>query len=312
MDFLGGLAIGIIAPSVLLITLLVMLKGHEQARWMVGIIGGFVAIATILGGIAIMPATSEASPDAIPTSGWITANGMVYKSADAPTFVATVTGDQTTKYFPGQRLRLTQTTVKYFIVTKVALVSSNTDITMYGGTDYTLVNAAITSPGYSVVKAPAGFPLDPDKWTESLNSNFDTLTTNVLTALEDSSTPIVFNIPIGAWIIDVKTHYAIAGSKSGGGILGAKATVGLSADNSDFDSDDLIEQILITNSPNTVTDTLGLWHTTHLTTQRSVTTNTPYYPLVNFDVTGTPDTKSFSDNNYVAEGLIIKAVCAYL
>jgi len=66
--------------------------------------------------------------------GWLISNETwTYASADAPTFTFTISGDKTTKYYPGQRIKLTQTTVKYFIITAVAYASPNTTITVYGG-----------------------------------------------------------------------------------------------------------------------------------------------------------------------------------
>ncbi|WP_442766606.1 hypothetical protein, partial [Mitsuokella multacida] len=102
------------------------------------------------------------TPDA-----WIAGETWTYLGADAPTYTFTISGDKTSKYSPGMRIKLTQTTVKYFIIVAVSYSYPNTTVTIYGGTDYTLENAAITDPYYSMVKAPAGFPLDPAKWTVS-------------------------------------------------------------------------------------------------------------------------------------------------
>lgn len=81
-------------------------------------------------------------------------NGPTYASAS--TF--TVAGDQTSVYTVGARIKLTQTTVKYFVVTASSFGGGNTTVTVTGGTDYSLANAAITSPFYSYVAAPQGFP----------------------------------------------------------------------------------------------------------------------------------------------------------
>ncbi len=96
------------------------------------------------------------------TDGWspdIT-NTWSYSSADAPTFVISINADMTAVLSIGMRLRLTQTTVKYFIVTAVGAYSGgNTLVSVYGGVDYTLANAAISTPYYSTAKAPIGFPM---------------------------------------------------------------------------------------------------------------------------------------------------------
>lgn len=91
-------------------------------------------------------------------SGWVAvADAWSYASAST----ITVPSGAASKYSPGMRIQLTQTTVKYFIITAVA----NTLLTVYGGsTPYTVANADISAISYSTVKAPLGFPLDPAKW----------------------------------------------------------------------------------------------------------------------------------------------------
>lgn len=99
---------------------------------------------------------------AIPKSGWCDGTGTwSYSSADSPTFVISTSIDQTGLIGVGYRIKLVQTSARYFIVTAI----SSTTITVYGGTDYTLDNAAITSPQFSPIKHPLGFPASPSKWT---------------------------------------------------------------------------------------------------------------------------------------------------
>ena len=101
-----------------------------------------------------------------PSSGWISAGETwTYGSADDPTYTFTISGDKTSKYSVGMKIKLTQTTTKYFIITAISYSSPNTTVTVYGGTDYDLANATITSPYYSMVKSPFGFPMSPAKWT---------------------------------------------------------------------------------------------------------------------------------------------------
>lgn len=76
--------------------------------------------------------------------------------ASASTF--TMAGDQTTVLSKGDRLKLTQTTAKYFYVIGVSHSAGTTTVTVTGGTDYTLANAAITTPFYSKEASPNGFP----------------------------------------------------------------------------------------------------------------------------------------------------------
>ena len=78
--------------------------------------------------------------------------------ASASTF--TMAGDQTTVLSKGDRLKLTQTTAKYFYVIGVSHSAGTTTVTVTGGTDYTLANAAITTPFYSKEASPAGQNVD--------------------------------------------------------------------------------------------------------------------------------------------------------
>lgn len=54
----------------------------------------------------------------------------------------------------GTKIWLTQTTSKYFYVVS----KSGTTITVSGGSDYSVANAAITAPYFSNAKSPVGFP----------------------------------------------------------------------------------------------------------------------------------------------------------
>lgn len=87
--------------------------------------------------------------------GWIGAN-ETWTYASATTF--TISGDLTGKYQKGDKIKLTQTTAKYFYIVTVAHAGGTTTVTVTGGADYTLANAAITSPYYSKAANPQGFP----------------------------------------------------------------------------------------------------------------------------------------------------------
>lgn len=84
-------------------------------------------------------------------SGWIPADqSWAYASANT----ITVPSGATAIYSVGDKIKITQTTVKYFYVTAVA----DTTLTVTGGTDYTVANAAITENYYSKAASPVGFP----------------------------------------------------------------------------------------------------------------------------------------------------------
>lgn len=84
--------------------------------------------------------------------GWNSASGTwVYDSSTT----ITVPTDATNTYDIGDKIKLTQSaTTKYFIVTAVAA----TTLTVTGGSDYTVANAAITNVYYSKQSNPHGFP----------------------------------------------------------------------------------------------------------------------------------------------------------
>ena len=84
-------------------------------------------------------------------TGWIPA-GETWTYASATTI--TVPSGAASKYQKGDKIKLTQTTVKYFYVVSVA----DTVLTVTGGSDYTVANAAITLPYFSKVENPQGFP----------------------------------------------------------------------------------------------------------------------------------------------------------
>lgn len=156
----------------------------------------------------------------ITDSSWVSdSHTWIYDSADAPSFVVSVNEDMTDVLSPGMRVKLTQTTAKYFIVTKVGTFGGGaTLVTLYGGTDYTLVNAAITSPSYSSVKAPVGFPLDPAKWTVELThagtqSLGDGISGNTFVrAGGTGNADLDLIVPIGAWRVGYQHHVSLNGN----------------------------------------------------------------------------------------------------
>lgn len=93
----------------------------------------------------------------LPTDGWLTAALEAWTYASATTF--TVPSDLTAKYTVGTRLKLTQSaTVKFFVVTAASFGAGNTTVTVNGGSDYSLANAAITLQSYSYEVNPQGYP----------------------------------------------------------------------------------------------------------------------------------------------------------
>lgn len=155
-------------------------------------------IAPYVSSPASSPVTKKTLYD---NGGWIGAIGTwSYSSADSPTFVISINADVTGLLSVGMRIKLTQTTVKYFIVTAIGSFGGGvTLVTVYGGTDYTLANAAITLPYYSQVKCPFGFPADPDKWTVTLSNTSNASQATPTTNIYYNVGTLSIVIPIGAW-----------------------------------------------------------------------------------------------------------------
>jgi len=136
--------------------------------------------------------------------GWtaITATGTS-GTLDAPSFEISFDADMTGFIGVGDRIKLTQATVKYFIVTKVgAFGGGATIITCYGGTDYALVasgTTAITLPYFSHAKTPFGFPATPDKWTVTVTDTTPRAQATPATNTWYNLGSVSISVPIGAW-----------------------------------------------------------------------------------------------------------------
>lgn len=162
---------------------------------------------------------------------------LTYASADSPTFTATVASqDLTGVLSPGMRLKLTQSTggTKYFIITAVAF-STNTTITMYGGTDYTLNNEAITVPEYSTAKLPVGFPGDRAKWTVTSSDATERSQATPVQNTWYNLNSLSISIPIGSWDVSYKTYHG-SNLDSAAGVRYSFSTLS-TANNSESDAE---------------------------------------------------------------------------
>jgi len=88
-------------------------------------------------------------------TGWIPSS-IPWSYASSTTF--TISGDVRNLFPKGTKIKLTQTTTKYFYVIDATYASPNTTITITGGDDYSLSNAAISNAYYSYATSPQGFP----------------------------------------------------------------------------------------------------------------------------------------------------------
>lgn len=170
--------------------------------------------------------------------GWAAGAGTwSYSSADDPTFIISINADVTALIGVGDRVKLTQSTggTKYFIVTVVGAYGGGvTLVTVYGGTDYNLENEAISSPYYSHMKSPFGFPVDPGKWTVTLSDTSSRTQTTPTNDTFYNLGTLTISIPIGLWV----TQYSLAPRPvKASGTLVQQVTSLSTANNSASDAD---------------------------------------------------------------------------
>jgi hypothetical protein len=233
--------------------------------------------------------------------GWVLCNETwSYASASAPIFTVTVPGNKTGKYSTGMKVQLTQSsTTKFFIIVAVSYSSPNTTITLYGGTDYTLANAAITNPFWSTSKAPFWFPLDPTKWTVQTTDTTDRTQSSPTTNTWYNLGSVQISVPIGAW--NVEYFVCISFTPTGAQIAYVKSTLS-TATNSESDSDFTSEFGGYT--PGTYNANVSVYRRKFL----NLTGVTTYY--LNTQINAS--VSSLNNLNSTGSKLIMRAICAYL
>ena len=171
--------------------------------------------------------TSVSDLDTVINSGWIPANEIwTYSSIDDPTGVIYATGDVTTKYSAGMRVKMTNAgNLIYGLITVVGSYDSGNDrtpITFLHEIDPTdslalhlLEDSAITNTYYSNVKAPFGFPLSPDKWSIKLYSTSNYSKT-IGVNYESVNSALAIDLDIGIWNI----NYGCVVESTGAGTFG--------------------------------------------------------------------------------------------
>lgn len=174
--------------------------------------------------------------------GWMPGIGTwSYSSADSPTFVISINANVTAILSVGMRIKLTQTTTKYFIITAIGSYSAGaTLVTVYGGTDYTLANAAISNPYYSNARAPFGFSLDPTKWTVVTSNTSNCAKATPTAAVWYGNTDLSptapnISIPIGVWHIEYGLTLDMTATLAAVSTVGGRVTLS-TASNSESDS----------------------------------------------------------------------------
>jgi hypothetical protein len=232
------------------------------------------------------------------TDGWTsTAVSLTYSSVDGPTGVCTTGSDLSGTIPVGARLKFTQTTVKYFIVTAI----DATTITFFGGTDYALVNAAVSAVSWSAAKVPFGFPATPAKWKLELLDTTLRNQTNPTANTVYNLGSLSLDIHIGVWNVLVQANGRVTRAAAGN----LDFYVGLSTANNTFALANLIGYSLAGSQTNfqqvvSATDVLAL------------TSKTTHY-LNAMNTTGSGTNLSFNPAPGAATiNTLVRATCAYL
>lgn len=242
---------------------------------------------------AVGELVTQAKLERVTVQGWIDVGAtLTYSSVDGPTGVVTTGGVDLSGRLPvGARLKFTQTTDKFFIVTAV----DATTITFYGGTDYTLANAAITFPYFSSWKVPYGFNASPAKWTETLKDTADRSTSSPTLGTWYNPGSLSLSVPIGVWNVE----YTCVGQGAGsGGVTGnyvSLSTSSSSESDSEFTSDFRA-------------NIASLFATFSRRKTITVAAKTPYYLIQKTDQAES----SMSINGSSNAPTIVRAICALL
>jgi len=215
------------------------------------------------------------------------------------TFIIDTSGDLSTVIGVGNKIKFTDGTVKYFIVVAIAA----TRITLFGGTDYSIANvAAVTSPSYSMMRTPFGFPLSPAKWTVTNTDISHRLQGAPGVGTWYNLGTVAISIPIGLWNV----RYATVGYAEITGHANAQFDVWITlstANNSESDTE--FTSFLLGDAQATASMAVG--NTMNRDKTLNLTAKTPYYHNAK--------TTTYTDNIYILNAYvpsIIQAVCAYL
>lgn len=258
--------------------------------------------ATLLDGLApLNPQLTGWNPDA---ETW------VYHNVDDPTGYFKIEGkDVSANYSVGWRIMFTNGgNVIKGIITAITYSDPDTIITFLHEIDptdnqalYLLTNSAITENYFSPHKAPLGFPLDPDKWTEvTTYTGGPVKTTSSSWAEITSSFRLI--VPIGAWNV----AYEISGGIAVGSSLDSAAGwVCMSSSSSSVSHSNLVIYYRITTA--TATRELRSYAPGGRSDTISLSSKTTFYLLGKAET----DARVWLFGNSDRTG-VMRATCAYL
>lgn len=246
-------------------------------------------------------------------SGWRTLSAtLTYSSADSPSFVISSNADLTSVLSLGMKIWFTNNSTSFYgFVTAIGSWSGSAQlITLYGGTDYTVANSAITSPYYSTSKAPFGFNIDPTKWTVVTTSTSNCAIASPTdstwygnTALTPTAPSI--SIPIGKWTTEYSATLDTTFTTVATTVIGSRVSLSSSASS---ESDATMSRSFASTSPTVTGGILRFPFGLTPAKQLTLASKTTYYLIVYANVS--------TITNLALRGDLftttISAKCAYL
>ena len=183
----------------------------------------------------------------IPSNGWIPGTGTwTCFTTDSPIFNVVVNTNITGTVGVGNRVQVTQSgSNKFFLVNGISITGSNSYLNLYGGTDFTLVSGSLTSPQYSNIKAPFGFPLQTEKWTVEVkdSSNRSQASPSGTVWYNLGTTNDQITVPIGNW----RLEYEVLGDMTTA-VGGSNLFVTLSTSSTSESDNDMTSILYISSS----------------------------------------------------------------
>ncbi len=178
-------------------------------------------LAVVDGGTGASTAAGAAANLAVlPSVGWTPEASLPTYSSGTGTNVVvfTATTDATTRMSVGWKIRFTQSTVKYGIITALTATS----ITAYLGTDYTTTTGNPTTFDVSPSRAPLGFPMSPAKWTVTVTDTGNAAKSSPVSGTWYGDTGLSatgphIDVPIGVWRVWAKAHIVASSTPTGTG-----------------------------------------------------------------------------------------------
>lgn len=250
--------------------------------------------------------------------GW-TADTNTWTYASAGTFTNTnttrdgtftISGDVTGQLFKGMRVKFTQSTggVKYGIITNAAYSAPNTTVRIFLGTDYTLNNEAISSPYYSFAKAPAGFPLEVEKWTIRKTDSSDVTQASPAAGTWYNLGSLSLVTPIGSWRLGYLVNISPRDTSSTAEIA---QKVTLSKANNTEDDADFSSQADLADTASTTGTKLFVCPATKFK-NTTITSSSTYYLNSKTDIASMATNGNLYYRGAAGGNTIIEAICAYL